>query len=165
VSGFSIGKGDIVARIYDKTLEISKSGKDWLYDLWGIGRDVRVWRVEFQLRREALKEFAIETLDDLINRMQGLWNYCVNDWLSVRTVGNKNGRLVSFWERVRAAELKPGDKEARLVCRDRMRSGMTEKQAADQMAGITRSYARSEGIDSHSHAFDRLIPRIRERLI
>jgi hypothetical protein len=170
VSGFTIGKGKVTARIYDKTLEIRKSGKDWLYDLWEVEKENqnnRVWRVEFQLRREALKDFGIETFDDLLNSQQSLWNYCVNDWLSVRAPGNKNGRrgLVSFWEKARSAELKPGDDTSKLVRRERMRSGMTEKQAADQMAGITRSYARSQGIDSHSKALDRLLPRVRERLI
>jgi hypothetical protein len=170
ISGFTIGKGKVTARIYDKTLEIRKSGKDWLYDLWGIEKDNqnhRVWRVEFQLRREALKEFGIETFDDLLTASQALWNYCTSKWLSVRAAGNKNARrgLVGFWGKVQAANLKLGDDSSNLVRRERMRSGMTEKQAADQMAGITKSYARSHGIDSHSKALDRLIPRVRERLI
>lgn len=171
VSGFTIGKGDITVRIYDKTLEIHKSGKEWLYDLWGVSQDnqdVRVWRVEFQLRREALKEFGIESFNDLVNSQQALWNYCVQQWLSVRVTGKKNvarRALVSFWEAAQAVRLIPEDDTAKIVRRERMRSGMTEKQAADQMAGITKSYARNYEIENPSHALDCLIPRIRERLI
>jgi hypothetical protein len=165
VSGFTIGKGDITARIYDKTLEIHRSRKDWLYDLWRVGQDARVWRVEFQLRRDALKDFGIETFDDLINSLQALWDYCVNEWLRVRAGGKRSARLISFWEQAQMTKLGLGDDSVNLVRRERMRSGMTEKQAADQMAGITRSYARSYEIENHSHALDLLIPRIRERLI
>jgi hypothetical protein len=167
VSGFTIGKGIVQARIYDKTLEIRRSGKDWLYDLWGVGKDVQVWRVEFQLRRDALRDFRIETFDDLLNSSQALWDYCTSKWLSVRATGRSDAarrRMASFWGVARAAELRPGDDGAKLVRRERMKQGMTEKQAAAQMAGITKSYAISSGIESYSDAFDDLIPLTRSML-
>jgi hypothetical protein len=167
ISGFTIGKGKIQARIYDKTLELCRSGKEWLYELWGVSKGVQVWRVEVQLRRESLKDFGIETFDDLLNSSQALWNYCTNQWLSMRA-GNKNAarrQLLDFWKGVQATRLNLRDDSINLVRRERVRSGMTEKQAADQMAGITKSYARSQGIESNSKALDFLIPRVRERLI
>ena len=165
VNGFTFGKGNIMARIYDKTLEVRNSGKDWFYDLWGVGKGTQVWRVEFQLRREALKDFGIETFADLMAQAQALWNYCVNDWLRVRATGKQKARrdLINFWEIVQAAKF--GDGDAKLIKRERLRSGMTEKQIFDQMAGLTRCYARGRGIDNHSNALDIMIPRIRERLI
>jgi hypothetical protein len=162
VSGFTLGKDRIVARIYNKTLEIRKSGKDWLLDRWGVGEGVTVYRIEIQYRREALKDFHIETFDDLLMASQALWDYAVNDWLSMRGTGKKKARrdLVKFWETVQAAKL--DDNTAPLIKRERMRSGITRKQAAAQMAGITRSYARSYGIENLSQALRELIPYIRK---
>ncbi len=49
LTGFTFGKGDLVARIYDKTVEIQRRGVSWLPDLWGKdGDDRSVWRLEFQ---------------------------------------------------------------------------------------------------------------------
>ena len=60
----SLGKGDVVVRLYDKCAEIAqKSGKAWFFTLWG--REDGVWRVEFQVRGARLKEAGIVTLTDL----------------------------------------------------------------------------------------------------
>lgn len=162
VSGFVFGKGNIMARVYNKALELRRSGKDWLYDLWGVSQDSEVWRVEFQLRREALKELGIETFDDLMNASQSLWDYLTGKWLYARKASKKT-RLVRFWERVQAAKFAGGDNSVPLIKRERMRSGMTEKQAAAQIGGIVESYARGQEIDLYSTAFNQLIPRVRER--
>lgn len=64
VQTFRFGTSDVVLRIYDKVAEIEeKSGKAWFYDLWGRNSDV--WRIEFQLRRTALKRHGIGTLEEL----------------------------------------------------------------------------------------------------
>lgn len=56
---FSIGKGDIMMRIYDKILELrhSASKQATFADSWGVEKydEQPVARVEFQLRREILK--------------------------------------------------------------------------------------------------------------
>jgi len=69
-SGVSLGRGVIVARIYDKALEIATRSRDkrWMYDVWGLERvpaDRVVVRVEFQVRREALKSLGLETIGDV----------------------------------------------------------------------------------------------------
>jgi hypothetical protein len=91
VSGFSFGHSGIVARIYDKTREIREKSKDkkWLYLVWGekgwVGTET-VWRVEVQIRREALGELVAERtrvklgLDDLEgirNALASIWGYAV----------------------------------------------------------------------------------------
>lgn len=59
-----LGQGDVVIRVYDKSAEIEQaSGKAWFHDLWG--RATEVWRVEFQVRSDRLKEAGIGTLADL----------------------------------------------------------------------------------------------------
>ena len=60
---FTFGKGDVVLRVYDKVAEIyQQSGKVGMFDLWGV--DFKVWRIEWQCRKEILKRFGISTLDD-----------------------------------------------------------------------------------------------------
>lgn len=85
IEGFVIGKGKISARIYDKPLEIQQiSKKFWMYDIWGL-KDVpdkmKIIRVEFQLRREALKELSLNSDTDLFECVSNLWSYCAQKWL------------------------------------------------------------------------------------
>lgn len=61
---FTLGRGNIVVRVYDKVAEIAQqSGKSWFHELWG--RDSEIWRIEFQVRGERLKEAGIRTVADL----------------------------------------------------------------------------------------------------
>jgi hypothetical protein len=78
-------------RIYDKSREIEKSGKEWFVDLWRAHEwseeDGRVWRVEFSFKREALHElqqentlhevvfWGIEDAYELPDRFPVLWAY------------------------------------------------------------------------------------------
>jgi hypothetical protein len=61
-TGFGWGAGAVVARLYLKTREIVKTGKMWMVPIWQRGgyRGGPVWRLEFQLRRELLKEACAE---------------------------------------------------------------------------------------------------------
>ncbi len=85
LTGISVGKGAVSARLYDKPLEIKqKSKKTWMYDVWPI-KDVpdgmKIIRVEYQLRREALKQLSINTDRDLFSNLNNLWAYCTEKWL------------------------------------------------------------------------------------
>jgi len=85
LTGFSIGRGSVAARIYDKAHEIgAKSKKLWMHDIWKlpeVPENARVVRVEFQLRREALTELGIDTVWQLFNHPVNLWSYLVHKWL------------------------------------------------------------------------------------
>ncbi len=73
VQTFSLGKGDVVLRVYDKVAEISQqSDKVWFFLLWGQDKDV--WRIEWQVRKPVLKRFGIKTFENL-QEQQGdlLW--------------------------------------------------------------------------------------------
>ncbi|RXK01505.1 hypothetical protein CRV02_08325 [Arcobacter sp. CECT 8989] len=87
-SGFSIGRGAEMLRVYNKTLEISqKKEKSFIQVLsWNYNPDFdntqNVWRLEFQLRRERLKELLgkdglLDSLDNVINSISNLWTYCL----------------------------------------------------------------------------------------
>lgn len=167
VSGFSIGKGDIRARIYNKTLEARKVGKDWVFELWDRDRDSEVWRVEFQLRREALRSFEIESLADFLNASQSIWDYCTTQWLSMRgNAGKKTTRrkLTPFWRQVQAPKINLQAEAPKVATRSYVRSGMNEQQAAAQIAGAAKSFARYSQIESSSQALDLLLPSARLRL-
>ena len=85
LTGIRIGKGDITARLYDKPLEIKQqSRKTWMYDIWKIEEvpeGQKVIRIEFQLRREVLKEIGLKCVDDLLPKIDGAWAYCTRKWL------------------------------------------------------------------------------------
>jgi hypothetical protein len=85
VTGISFGAGnELSARLYDKTLEITKSGKDYLKPLWsakGWAEGQTVWRMEFQTRREGLPfELKCIAVDALPN-LGAWWRYLATEWL------------------------------------------------------------------------------------
>lgn len=111
-TGYRFGRGGpLVARIYDKDAEIEHSGKAWMHDIWaanGWDGETPVTRVEFQLRRDVLKEMGIETVEAVRARMGDLWRYLSNDWLRLveyrRADTNRDRWPVRpFWRRVMKA--------------------------------------------------------------
>jgi hypothetical protein len=77
LTGITIGKGIMSARLYDKPLEIrQQSRKYWMYDIWGIQtvpEGGKIIRIEFQLRREALNEARLKDCNDLFQRLPNAW--------------------------------------------------------------------------------------------
>lgn len=99
-SGWSIGLGSpMVARLYDKILEIIKSKKDYLIPLWeeaGWNGDSRIWRMEFQFNREILRQLNIKTYQDAKHNLSGLWSYASTSWLRL-TIENPEDSNRSRW--------------------------------------------------------------------
>ena len=85
LTGIRIGKDIISARLYDKPLEIKQqSRKYWMYDIWGIIEvpdGEKIIRIEFQLRREILKQLGLNKVDDLFQKVDQAWAYCTKSWL------------------------------------------------------------------------------------
>jgi hypothetical protein len=78
VQTFRMGQGDLVLRCYNKSDEIiESSSKTWLYEMWG--RETDVWRIEWQARKEWLREYGIKTISDLNANQGGLLQSLVND--------------------------------------------------------------------------------------
>lgn len=111
-TGWSIGKGDISARLYDKLHEVKTvSKKDYLFDLWrldGWNGGEAVWRLEGQLRRPVLKELGVNSVDDLLGNLDGLWAYCFQKWLVLKLpqAGDSNSSRWPFdplWVALQAA--------------------------------------------------------------
>lgn len=84
-TGWVVGKGGIVsARLYYKLLQAAKIGANYLLDLWqqaGWDGESKVWRLEFQLRRELLSQFDVARLPQVLGNLNGLWSYATTEWL------------------------------------------------------------------------------------
>lgn len=101
-SGFSFGVGSpFSARLYDKTLQMAvknhpRSDLEWLWSAAGWSGHETIWRLEFQLRREALRGFCVVTYKDLIEHLFGLWQYSTFDWLR-HTIPSPSDHTQSRW--------------------------------------------------------------------
>ena len=86
-SGFTIGRGNpMLARIYNKKLEIETKGKEWFKEIWkenGWNEKDDVWRIEYQLRRKALKELSIDKVEDVSEKEDQLWHYLTTNYLKM----------------------------------------------------------------------------------
>lgn len=88
---FQFGKGEIVARVYDKVAEIQQqSGKHWLFDIWGTNESV--WRCEFQIRGPRLKEAGIATVEQLRAYLPALVRSLAQDHTSLRIPSRDSNR-------------------------------------------------------------------------
>ncbi|MEN6373836.1 MAG: hypothetical protein ABFD75_03505 [Smithella sp.] len=85
LTGIRFGKKATSARLYDKPLEIEQQSKKyWMYDIWGIAevpKGKKIIRIEFQLRRETLKDLCLRTPEDLFLKINEAWAYCTKKWL------------------------------------------------------------------------------------
>jgi len=95
--------------MYDKPMEISqKSKKSWFFDIWNLNEDefpdeLRIIRMEYQLRREVLNELAMDTVWDVVNHPRNLWAYCTREWLKFTDDPLKDPReqqVLAFWKTV-----------------------------------------------------------------
>ncbi|MCB1937554.1 MAG: replication initiation factor [Nitrosomonas sp.] len=100
-SGWTIGTGGVIScRLYDKTLEINKQSKKfYLHELWkrtGWNGEDKVWRLEFQLKREVLTQKGLSKLTEVLDNLNGLWSYAVTEWLRL-TLPNPDDQTRSRW--------------------------------------------------------------------
>ncbi|MGV3590886.1 MAG: replication initiation factor [Gammaproteobacteria bacterium] len=111
-TGFSIGRGgEISARLYNKTIEMRKNPRPYLEALWreaGWNEWDEVWRLEFQFRREALKEFGALNVSHLDDALAGLWRYASTEWLRLVIPNDSDSTssrwpTASVWEALQAA--------------------------------------------------------------
>lgn len=99
-SGWSIGLGGVLAcRLYDKSLEIETSGKTYLKQLWakaGWQEGQKVWRLEFEFKRELLTQKGLFSLTDVLNHLAGIWAYGTDEWLRL-TLPSEDDKTRSRW--------------------------------------------------------------------
>ena len=91
-------KSAIQLRIYNKGLEANQQGgkKLWFLDLWKRESTEDIWRIEFQLRRTALKQFGINSINDLAEKKAGIWHNLTTKWFSLRLPDNDKAERKTF---------------------------------------------------------------------
>lgn len=94
MTGISIGKGNLSARLYDKPLEIQqKSNKIWMFDIWNIESlpdHLLIVRIEFQIRREVIKDLGLNSIESVFDCCENLWAYCTKRWLKFQNNTGKH---------------------------------------------------------------------------
>jgi len=164
LTGFKFGKGAVVARIYDKTLELRSRGETWPEVLWrGADASLPVWRVEFQFRREALGDCGLKTVADALGARDDLWEYGTR-WLSLRTPTGSERRsnwpVAPEWEALRAVCM--GMPRSALV-RERVRTA-DERRLVRGFAGYASSLAAAWSDDDLDEVLRRAAPQVRRYL-
>ena len=156
-SGWSIGyKGDISARLYDKTLEIKKSGKDYLIPIWlaaGWDGEQKVWRLEFQYKREILNTLQSVSLEALLPNKGPLWRFACHDWLRLSLPNEKDSNtsrwpLHPLWKSLAAIEWEENpDRFLKRIRKERI--PCDESLYINGIAGITSFMALKGITDLH----------------
>ena len=158
LSGFVFGKRDVVARIYDKTLEMRTRGSTWQELIWA-DRDLGqpVWRVEFQFRRKGLTTFGIRSMEQALRGRQDLWEYGAQ-WLSLRQPNGHSLRKrwpeAPVWCVLRHAQL--GSPRSGLI-RERIRLA-DERRLVSGFVGYASSLAAMTGGADVQSAVRRAVP-------
>jgi len=154
-SGWVIGiGGNIVARLYNKTLEMQKKPRPYLETVhrecgWDGISDV--WRLEFQFRREALRELGIASFTSLNESLAGLWQYASTDWLRL-TIPNKTDQTQSRWPeacvwKVLQDAAWSGDKPLSRVVVEKGRPPNDRSLFINGISGLTSFMAREGYVD------------------
>lgn len=148
LTGISIGKGKVAARLYDKPLEIKqKSKKFWMYEVWGIKsvpEGYRIIRVESQFRREAIKELGIDLVSDLFGHLDNLWAYFSQEWLKFQNNPGKHHlarKTLPFWVTIRNGFFGVQDAQPLIRCQSLQAK---KKQLAAQAYGLLNSFLAVE---------------------
>ena len=167
-SGFTFGSRgskSILARLYDKTLEIAKKGGTYWYEIWGDLYDPEetTWRVEFECHRAFLRKFGIITLEQGFASVGGVWKYATEEWLSLRipTLDDTHSRwrIEPAWLAVQKALL-----ASRTVSLERVRESRREDDLHRTIPQLNGWLARTGAILGLESADDviKALPRIVE---
>ena len=146
----------ISARIYDKTIDIRRTGAAYWEDIWGTayrpGETVR--RVEFEFGRQGLADFGVRSPEEAIAAAGGLWMYAT-EWLSLRTEtadGTKaRWPLTPEWRQVCRARLAEGAHGVERMLEGRARGSLARLEP--YLVGCLVSFAawsNTTGIDDTS---------------
>lgn len=166
LESFYVGspKSQILARIYDKGVEIEKSKKPWFKQLWHRDSGENVWRVEFQMRRPALKAFRIDDVDTLRERLAGIWQTLTTRWLSLRLSGSQTARraLHPWWQDVQACAKHFGEPIA--VDRLALEPSDSAEWHEKHISGCLSSYAAIKDLGSLPEAVDVIAQRLLDQV-
>ena len=163
-------KSPIQLRIYNKGMEVKQGGtKLWFLGLWQRESAEDVWRIEFQVRRPALKQFSINSLDDLKEKQAGLWNYLSAKWFSLRLPDNEKAErrtVHPFWCAVQECFMKKNpDSEVKRMYRSATNTAeaVSPEWHLSHIDGCLSSFAALLGITNRDEALRALQSRLARR--
>jgi len=117
LTGWEFGRRDtntLCARMYDKTVQVQRTGSDYWLDIWGdhYRPDLPVLRVEFEFGRTGLRQFKVNTPEEAIDSAGGLWMAATHDWLTYRIPTDDATRsrwpIAEEWRQVQRAAISEG---------------------------------------------------------
>lgn len=154
LTGLQVGSSAVVLRMYDKIQEMKDkraTAKQLFFQgLWK--KEVAaITRVEFQLRRDGLRDFFPKscTFQQLRENLSGLWRYLTEDWFrhTARAVDRKNRNqsretTSPFWQGVQAAF----DLTQEALTRVKRLKVFNLRALAEQAGGIAVTIAAGLGV-------------------
>jgi hypothetical protein len=163
-TGWTVGLGGVIsARLYNKVEEILYTGKPWVMNLWQeagwiIGEPV--WRLEFELKRDFLKEKKLSGLHGVLEHLNGLWSYATTEWLRL-TVPSESDATRTRWPLhplwVDLASVDWASQKSILLDRCSNTRTPNEQRLASMVLGSLVSYMAMHGIDDHNEALNGLL--------
>lgn len=105
----SRNSGKCMCRLYNKTAKcLRENDNTWFFDIWYNANMnlLNVWNIEFELHRDFLREFDIETYDDLTVTIHDLWLYLTTHWIRwcvPSHLERKRWETTATWETVQSA--------------------------------------------------------------
>ena len=169
LTGFSFGRrktGTVVARIYDKTRDAERKGSDFWLDVWGNGFDPAkpVFRVEFEMARTALREYGLDTLDQVLDAVPALWVSVTSEWLTYRspTADQTRARwpVAPEWQAVQRAKLAEGAFGIRRMYDGRIKGSV--RRLMRPLNGLVAHYGALVGADDIERSCKELAASLRD---
>ena len=168
-TGWTIGMGGIIGcRLYDKVQEIVHSGKAWAMNQWipmGWQPGQAVWRLEFEFKRDFLKDRQLSSLGSVLANLNGLWSYATTEWLRL-TVPNGADATRSRWPThdLWVALASVDWESAHLVLLDKCSNARnpTELRLITMVLGSLTSFMAMHSIDDGNEGIDALLRKLYE---
>jgi hypothetical protein len=168
-TGWTIGMGGVLGcRLYNKIAEILHSGKTWAMNLWlpaGWQPGEDVWRLEFEFKRDFLKERGLNSLESVLDSRNSLWSYATTQWLRL-TVPNEADSTRSRWPTHHLwTSLASVDWEGPpgvLLDKYSNTRTPTEIRLITVVLGALTSYMAMHKIDNRAEAIDEILAKLYE---
>ncbi len=170
LTGFSFGSRrtrTLYGRVYDKSAEVEHKGTTWWHEIWGDAYrpGEPVWRVEFEVARDALVEFGLSSPDEVLCATGDLWRYLTCEWLTLREpkgadVNRSRWPLSEEWRRIQAASL-----VSRRVGAERIAAARRTASVARLLPGLTgylAAFAAAAGTDDVDDTVIAAVPHLRD---
>ena len=168
-TGWTIGMGGAMGcRLYDKVQEIVNTGKAWVINQWlpmGWKPGESVWRLEFEFKRDFLKDRKLTSLESILANLDGLWSYATTEWLRL-TVPCEADKTRTRWptHSLWIALASVDWESTELVLLDKCTTARypSELRLITVALGSLTSYMAMHAIDNHVVAFEALVHKLFE---